>query len=86
MDYVKILLWNSGILDVNSFPLLPKSLYWHSDHAGSESRMEFRDPKDNIKEIKVENWNMKSESRELPQTAKSDKYEGRADESKESKH
>lgn len=67
-------------------PLLPKSIYRHSDHAGSESRMEFRDPKDNIKEIKVDNRNMKSESRELPQTAKSDKYDGRADDSKESKH
>lgn len=74
-------------------PLLPNMLFRvqtpndsHSDHVGSESRMEFRDSKDNIKEIKVENRNMKSESRELPQTAKSDKYDGRADDAKESKH
>ncbi|KAL1569470.1 U1 small nuclear ribonucleoprotein 70 kDa-like [Salvia divinorum] len=76
-------------------PLLPNMLLRvptpndsHSDHVGSESRMEFRDSKDSIKEIKVENRNKKSESRDLPQTAKSDKHDddGRCDDSKESKH
>lgn len=74
-------------------PLLPNMLFRvptpndsHSDHVGSESRTEFRDSKDSIKEIKVENRSMKSESRELLQTAKPDKYDARGDESKESKH
>ncbi|KAK6150673.1 hypothetical protein DH2020_015605 [Rehmannia glutinosa] len=58
----------------------------HSDHIGSETRMEFRDSKDSIKDIKVENRDMKSESRDLQQTAKSDKYDSRADENKDSKH
>ncbi|KAL1536571.1 U1 small nuclear ribonucleoprotein 70 kDa [Salvia divinorum] len=74
-------------------PLLPNMLFRvptpndsHSDHVGSEIRMEFRDSKESTKESKVENRNMKSESRELPQTAKSDKYDSRGDDSKESKH
>lgn len=60
-------------------PLLPNMLFRvstpsdsHSDHVGSESRMEFRDSKDSIKEIKVENRDMKLESRESQQTAKCD--------------
>ncbi|KAG6397351.1 hypothetical protein SASPL_143518 [Salvia splendens] len=57
-----------------------------SDHVGSESRMEFTDSKHSIKEVKVESRNMKSESRDLPQTAKSDKHDGRCDDNKESKH
>ncbi|XP_057787318.1 uncharacterized protein LOC131004636 [Salvia miltiorrhiza] len=74
-------------------PLLPNMLFRvptpndsHSDHVGSESRIEFREAKDSIKENKVENRNMKSESRELLQTAKSDKYDGRGDDNKEPKH
>ncbi|XP_042027413.1 U1 small nuclear ribonucleoprotein 70 kDa-like [Salvia splendens] len=74
-------------------PLLPNMLFRvptpndsHSDHVVSENRMEFRDSKDSTKESKVENRNMKPESRELPQTAKSDKYDSRGDDSKESKH
>ncbi|KAK6125636.1 hypothetical protein DH2020_040612 [Rehmannia glutinosa] len=74
-------------------PMLPNILFRvstptdsHSDHIGSETRMEFRDSKDSIKDIKVENRDMKSESRDLQQTAKSDKYDSRADENKDSKH
>ncbi|KAL2236267.1 UNVERIFIED_CONTAM: Transcriptional regulatory protein rxt3 [Sesamum indicum] len=74
-------------------PLLPNMLFRvstptdsHSDHVGSESRMELRDSKDSIKEIKVDNRDMKPESRELQQTAKCDKYDSRADDSKDLKH
>ncbi|KAG8383330.1 hypothetical protein BUALT_Bualt04G0001300 [Buddleja alternifolia] len=74
-------------------PLLPNMLFRvptpndsHSDHVGSQSRMEYRDSKDSIKENKFENRDMKSESRESHLTAKSDKYDSRADDSKNSKH
>lgn len=74
-------------------PLLPPNMLFrvstpndsHSDHAGSETRMEFRDSKDSNKEIKVENRDMKSESRELQQNAKFDKYDNRADDNKDVK-
>ncbi|XP_042021028.1 uncharacterized protein LOC121768556 [Salvia splendens] len=77
--------WRSPLLP-NMLLRMPTPNDSSSDHVGSESRMEFRDSKDSIKEVKVENRNMKSESRDLPQTAKSDKHDGRCDDSKESKH
>ncbi|CAA0839288.1 Unknown protein [Striga hermonthica] len=58
----------------------------HADHASTEKWAEFRDPKDNIKEIKVDNREMKPETREPQQAAKSDKYESRVDENKDSKY
>ncbi|XP_047973896.1 uncharacterized protein LOC125216268 isoform X2 [Salvia hispanica] len=70
----------------NMLPRVPTPNDSRLDHVGSESRMEFTDSKDSIKEVKVENSNMKSVSRDLPQTAKSDKHDGRCDDSKESKH
>ncbi|KAL6563405.1 hypothetical protein OROGR_002364 [Orobanche gracilis] len=57
-----------------------------TDHVSKETRMEFRDSKYSIKEIKVDIPEVKSESRELQQTTKCDIYEGQADESKDFKH
>lgn len=71
-------------------PLLPNMLFRvptpndsHSDHVGPETRIEFRESKDSIKEIRADNHLMKPESRE---TAKFDKYDSRTDDSKDSKH
>ncbi|KAL8473897.1 hypothetical protein ACS0TY_030675 [Phlomoides rotata] len=71
-------------------PLLPNMLFRvptpndsHSDHVGPETRIDFRDSKDSMKEIKLDNREMKPESRE---TAKFDKHDIRTDDSKDSKH
>ncbi|XP_051140373.1 uncharacterized protein LOC127257893 [Andrographis paniculata] len=75
-------------------PMLPNMLFrvstpndLHSDHVGgTETRMDFRDSKDSIKEIKVDSREVKSDSREMHQSGKSDKYDSRADDMKDTKH
>ncbi|KAL2553337.1 Histone deacetylation protein Rxt3 [Forsythia ovata] len=95
----KIMPRNESSRDVDRrSPLLPNMLFRvssssnesHSDHVvGSESRLEWRDPKDSDKDIKVENRDIITEPRELHQSGKGDKnvkHESRVDDSKDAKH
>ncbi|XP_031099053.1 uncharacterized protein LOC116003010 [Ipomoea triloba] len=62
----------------------------HSDHTvGLEARLEAREGKDSIRDVKAENREAKAESRELYQGGKGDKdarTDSRVDDSKETKH